>query len=235
MYMGQGASGGRSDSAGSRQLTHTLDLALPDNVGALVHLEKLSFCKSRLAHVPVSYKRPSPDKHLTLAVLCDPKIFSRLCSPTLIALIRCAYMCLFVCGLMACLQASIGELQALQHLRLTGGEFETLPADMGDLLKLQYLDLGNCKKLTALPSSFAGLSELFSLEISCCSELESLPLDGLVRASLARCRLHAPITWLPLHPPCFVSFGRRVGSNKLCMTHGGVLRLYLAGGNVHAI
>lgn len=64
----------------------------------------------------------------------------------------------------------ISDLQFLETLDLTGNDFKSLPSTMGQITKLKYLSLQNCRELRALPQ----LAQVERLTLSGCVKLRSL-------------------------------------------------------------
>jgi len=61
----------------------------------------------------------------------------------------------------------IGELKNLEILSLLQSDFEKLPAEIGELTRLQLLDLSGCEKLTVIPPHVLGnLSRLEELYLA---------------------------------------------------------------------
>lgn len=77
----------------------------------------------------------------------------------------------------------ISDLQFLETLDLTGNDFKFLPSTMGQVAKLKYLSLQNCRKLQALPQ----LGQVERLTLSGCVNL--LYLRGLLGVELLELRL----------------------------------------------
>lgn len=77
----------------------------------------------------------------------------------------------------------ISDLQFLETLDLTGNDFKSLPSTMGQIAKLKYLSLQNCRELRALPQ----LGQVERLTLSGCVKLRSL--RGLVGVELLELRL----------------------------------------------
>uniref|UniRef100_A0A0D9Y0J7 Uncharacterized protein n=1 Tax=Leersia perrieri TaxID=77586 RepID=A0A0D9Y0J7_9ORYZ len=73
------------------------------------------------------------------------------------------------------LPKSFCALQNMQTLILSNCSLEKLPANIGNLQKLCYLDLSRNGKLKKLPPSIKNLVEVFLLNLSGCSKLEELP------------------------------------------------------------
>jgi hypothetical protein len=74
------------------------------------------------------------------------------------------------------LPSSIGQLNALQGLNLTGcSNLEELPSSIGQLITLQELHLGRCSNLKELPSSIGQLNAIQELHLIGCSKLRELP------------------------------------------------------------
>ncbi|CAD7705043.1 unnamed protein product [Ostreobium quekettii] len=70
---------------------------------------------------------------------------------------------------------SLCELVELSSLYAPGCRFESLPACLGCLSKLQRLDLSSCGKLRELPSTMGGLTSLEMLNLLGLTELRELP------------------------------------------------------------
>uniref|UniRef100_J3L7N8 Uncharacterized protein n=1 Tax=Oryza brachyantha TaxID=4533 RepID=J3L7N8_ORYBR len=72
-------------------------------------------------------------------------------------------------------------LQNMQTLILSNCSLETLPANIGNLHKLCFLDLSGNSGLTKLPTSFKNLLSLSFLQLSGCANLKELPesIDNL--------------------------------------------------------
>ncbi|KAL6623474.1 hypothetical protein ACP70R_033353 [Stipagrostis hirtigluma subsp. patula] len=73
------------------------------------------------------------------------------------------------------LPKSLHKLQNMQTLILSNCNIETLPDNIGRLLKLYHLDLSGNRRLNKLPTLFGELSALSFLNLSGCSRLEELP------------------------------------------------------------
>ncbi|KAL6623470.1 hypothetical protein ACP70R_033349 [Stipagrostis hirtigluma subsp. patula] len=73
------------------------------------------------------------------------------------------------------LPKSLHKLQKLQTLILSNCTLETLPDNIGHLLKLYHLDLSGNIHLNKLPTLFGELSALSFLNLSGCSKVEELP------------------------------------------------------------
>ncbi|EEC72124.1 hypothetical protein OsI_05113 [Oryza sativa Indica Group] len=73
------------------------------------------------------------------------------------------------------LPKSFHTLQNMQSLILSNCSLEILPANIGSLQKLCYLDLSRNSNLNKLPSSVTDLVELYFLNLSGCAKLEELP------------------------------------------------------------
>lgn len=61
----------------------------------------------------------------------------------------------------------ISDLQFLETLDVTGNDFKSLPKTMGQIAKLKYLSLQNCRELRALPQ----LGQVERLTLSGCVKL----------------------------------------------------------------
>jgi len=72
----------------------------------------------------------------------------------------------------------------LRVLELSGGEFQNLPEELGDLKHLVCLDLSNCANLEALPDAVGKLHMLKCLYLHDCLMLEYLPYGVVGLTSL---------------------------------------------------
>jgi Leucine-rich repeat (LRR) protein len=70
---------------------------------------------------------------------------------------------------------ALGDLTNLRVLDLGCSYYETLPATVGQLTRLQSLPVRACVRLRTLPITLGLLSSLLSLNISYCSKLVTLP------------------------------------------------------------
>ncbi|MGP9601035.1 leucine-rich repeat domain-containing protein, partial [Psychrobacter sp. AOP42-A1-21] len=68
----------------------------------------------------------------------------------------------------------IFDLKELTELCLNEVALSEIPSEIGELTKLEYLDLGVNERITKLPESFGNLTNLKHLSLICCS-LQSLP------------------------------------------------------------
>uniref|UniRef100_A0A0E0N7E0 Peptidase A1 domain-containing protein n=1 Tax=Oryza rufipogon TaxID=4529 RepID=A0A0E0N7E0_ORYRU len=75
----------------------------------------------------------------------------------------------------AALPKYLHMFQNMQTLILSNCSLETLPANIGNLHKLCYLDLSGNSDLSKLPTSFGNLLKLSLLSLSGCTKLEELP------------------------------------------------------------
>jgi Leucine-rich repeat (LRR) protein len=88
---------------------------------------------------------------------------------------------------------SLGNLTKLQHLQLaTSSKLERLPHSFGNLTNLQSIDLSKCPKLEQLPDAFENLKRLEFLDLLDCKKLKQLPdnfenLTGLKYLDLTGC------------------------------------------------
>ncbi|KDO37431.1 hypothetical protein CISIN_1g008394mg [Citrus sinensis] len=78
-------------------------------------------------------------------------------------------------------------------LFLSGTAIEELPSSIELLLRLEYLDLSDCKRLKSLPSSLCKLKSLEILDLSGCSNLQRLPECLGQLSSLGTLLLEKPI------------------------------------------
>ena len=71
-----------------------------------------------------------------------------------------------LCNGLKSIPAEIGNLKKLQYLFIANSAIETLPEQVGDLASLTDLEIYNCPKLTKFPLQIARLPELVSLNIA---------------------------------------------------------------------
>ncbi|XP_048421610.1 disease resistance protein RUN1 isoform X2 [Pyrus x bretschneideri] len=76
------------------------------------------------------------------------------------------------------------ELEHLVSLILQGTGVEMLPSSIENLIKLQTLDLSDCRNLKDVPTSIYNLTNLKSLYFSNCRQLEKLPSSSVGFLSL---------------------------------------------------
>jgi len=110
--------------------------SLPETIGDLTTLKKLTMYKTQLTSLPETIGNLTSLKELTLM---DNRLSS--------------------------LPASIGNLSSLQILELSRNKLESLPASIGNLSSLQILNL-HWNKLESLPVSIGNLSSLQILELT---------------------------------------------------------------------
>ncbi|XP_050209152.1 disease resistance protein RPV1-like [Mercurialis annua] len=137
---------------------------LPENLGALDSLERLFTTKSGVKRIPSSINDLSK-----LGILhCDG--CEGLILPPFTGLTCLNLLSLEDCG-MTEIPNSISSLVSLRKLNLGGNNLEMLPAGFKDLLKLQDLNLRNCKRLKHLSDLPSALEKLF---VTNCTLLELL-------------------------------------------------------------
>ena len=71
-----------------------------------------------------------------------------------------------LCNGLKSLPAEIGNLTKLQYLFIANGELESLPEELENLVSCTDLEIYNCSKLTKFPLQIARMPELVSLNIS---------------------------------------------------------------------
>lgn len=111
--------------------------SLPETIGVLTTLKKLTMYKTQLTSLPETIGNLTSLKELTIMENNNQ---------------------------LTSLPASIGNLSSLQKLNLSWNKLESLPATIGNLTNLKNLSLeGN--KLTTLPTTIGNLSSLQILEL----------------------------------------------------------------------
>jgi hypothetical protein len=97
-------------------------------------------------------------------------------------------------GGLTVLPESIGEMNGLMHLDLSGCfNLKELPLSTGEMKGLMHLGLSGCSNLKELPVSFAKIRGLVYLDLSGCRYVSGIPkaLGGLTKLQhlgLSRCR-----------------------------------------------
>ncbi|XP_016651496.1 PREDICTED: uncharacterized protein LOC107881674 [Prunus mume] len=82
------------------------------------------------------------------------------------------------------LPSSVGNLTALELLRLDGSAIEELPSSIGNLTVLKKLYLRGCENLANMPQSIYGLQNLGLIDLSRCPKLVTLP-NNLISEGLS--------------------------------------------------
>ncbi|WCJ18060.1 disease resistance protein (TIR-NBS-LRR class) putative [Euphorbia peplus] len=151
----------------------TLDLGecfnlhrLPHNLGNLESLEELLGDGSGIKEVPSSINNLRELEALD---------FSK-CQGLILRPLTGDFPHLLLINLNDCgiLEFPLGlcSVTSLQHLYLRGNNFESIPESIKQLLMLEELDLGDCKKLKYIPECIQHLSMLRVLNISECTSLD---------------------------------------------------------------
>ena len=142
---GGGGGAARASSTGSQH-----DLMLPRGLGSLVHLEKLSFCKSRLTSLPAEIGNLRSLQHLRLT----GGDFTRL-------------------------PDEIGRLRSLEYLDLGScKKLKELPSSLGNLTELFSLEISCCPELASIPmEDLASLPKLTFVRMTKCAKLLAPPTD----------------------------------------------------------
>ncbi|KAH9288773.1 hypothetical protein KI387_032890 [Taxus chinensis] len=88
--------------------------------------------------------------------------------------------------------ANIGQLRKLEILTVGSDSLTSLPTSLGNLCSLLELKIIRCKKLECLPGSLGNLCSLLKLEVSFCNKLECLPdslgnLCSLLKLEVREC------------------------------------------------
>ncbi|KAF2320051.1 hypothetical protein GH714_022577 [Hevea brasiliensis] len=109
------------------------------------------------------------------------------------------------------LPSSIGNLKRLEQLNLVGcSRLVTIPSSIGNLKRLEELHLGGCSRLVTIPSSIGELKCLEKLLLFRCSNLASLPesikqLSKLKQLDLSICESLKILPELPSCLECLVA------------------------------
>ncbi|KAE8816258.1 disease resistance protein TAO1-like [Hordeum vulgare] len=186
---------------------------IPTSIGHLKHLRYLDVSGLKVQTLPSSMCTLINLEALDLSNTSLKELPSFIGS-----LEKLKYLNLQGCDILQNLPATLGHLQALEHLRLSCRhgvgelanclcnlldlrfidlssctELPQLPPSLGNLMKLEDLNLSSCFNLKQLPESFGDLYDLRSLNMSSCYELEQLPgsFCNLVKLEvliLRRCR-----------------------------------------------
>ncbi|CAM6027687.1 unnamed protein product [Sphagnum balticum] len=100
----------------------------------------------------------------------------------------------------------------LRVLDLSGGQFDSLPEELGDLKDLVRLDLSYCKKLEILPDTVGKLHMLKRLNLDGCEMLKYLPssMVGLTSLQVLNTMLCSNLTWAE-HTPSGMARAESLG------------------------
>ncbi len=115
----------------------------------------------------------------------------RFCAPDLLSLLLGGNP---IDSLPASFLWSFGKLRVLD---LSGGEFQNLPEELGDLKDLVWLDLSHCDNLEILPDAVRKLHVLKCLDLPECRSLKYLPFGvvGLTALQVLCTGLRENLTW----------------------------------------
>ena len=158
----------RGDAGTVSQINEVRDSVftrLPEEIGRFTRLKALSLGNTLVEDLPESIGNLTQLRELSVRYE-DPSYFDRLIGE------RCP---------LRRIPDTIGSLQKLETLDLSGNSLTALPEAIGDLKALKVLRLAGCP-LTALPESIRQLENLEILDLSGCP-LKQLPdcLGGLKR------------------------------------------------------
>ena len=163
--------------------------SLPEEIVNLTSLEQLKIHESALERLPENISRLENLKSIDLFACDELQDFP----DDFFQLTQLEELLLYSTELYS---DEIGSLKKLKKLSLSGDLYEIpvwifdlkeltelclnevalseIPSEIGELTKLEYLDLGVNERITKLPESFGNLTNLKHLSLDCCS-LQSLP------------------------------------------------------------
>jgi len=162
---------------------------LPNRIHELKNLQVLNLCYTGIKSLPESISRLENLKSIDLSACDELQGFP----DGFFQLTQLEELLLYSTELYS---DEIGSLKKLKKLSLSGDLYEIpvwifdlkeltelclnevalseIPSEIGELTKLEYLDLGVNERITKLPESFGNLTNLKHLSLDCCS-LQSLP------------------------------------------------------------
>ena len=162
---------------------------LPNRIHELKNLQVLNLCYTGIKSLPESISRLENLKSIDLSACDELQGFP----DGFFQLTQLEELLLYSTELYS---DEIGSLKKLKKLSLSGDLYEIpvwifdlkeltelclnevalseIPSEIGELTKLEYLDLGVNERITKLPESFGNLTNLKHLSLICCS-LQSLP------------------------------------------------------------
>ncbi len=132
---------------------------LPESIGRLVNLKKLSLSGNNLVNLPASFGKLKRLENLNL----NSNQFEML--PEIFRELQSLKMLFIESNKLTLLPESMGDLRSLEELNLISNQIETLPESFGEMKNLETLDLRR-NKLNSLPSSFGKLKKLNFLDLS---------------------------------------------------------------------
>ncbi|KAL2629507.1 hypothetical protein R1flu_014193 [Riccia fluitans] len=159
---------------------------LPDTLGNLPNLQRLSLEYTNVKELPSSIGELQCLEHLTVSNLQLQELPASLGRLEKLQVLKVSFSDLKE------LPASIGDLESLERLTVCSMRLQGLPSRLGGMAALQMLEVSLCRELTSFPDSLGELKALRELQISSCDELRSLPesvgrLEMLQRLTVERC------------------------------------------------
>ncbi|XP_047320162.1 probable disease resistance protein At4g33300 [Impatiens glandulifera] len=96
------------------------------------------------------------------------------------------------------LPSNLGRLGcSLRILRLYAcASLKELPAGMGDLKRLEYVDISECVKVKSLPDDIGGMVRLEKIEMRQCPQIWNVPESAAALESLRRVICDEEISWM---------------------------------------
>ncbi|KAM0871727.1 hypothetical protein ACQ4PT_039211 [Festuca glaucescens] len=127
----------------------------------------------------------------------------------------------------SCQEAEVlGALNKLEYLNLSSKHCSLLklPEALGTFIKLKYLSLSGCKRMSELPRSFPSLKNLVYLDLSDCCTIDCLDEALVGLSNLQHLNLHG--TCMKLLPEDVnklrISKAPQLGSSAISLPHFGV-------------
>jgi len=187
---------------------------LPDAIGRLETLQKLSLLGTGLQALPNSLGQLHQLRHLQITGSARLKRLP----PSLTRLPNLKILSLLGVPLEE-LPADIGHMQRLRSLALSHGVFERLPASVVELGRLSHMSLSHSPNLRELPGNIGVMQRLKSLEVTSNPKLEQLPssLTQLDRLEELRLSSNQRLSQLP------ENIGQLRGLKKLSLNNCSAL------------
>ena len=159
----------------SLDLSHSGLRTLPAEIGQLTQLQSLDLSHNGLRTLPSEIGQLTQLQYLDLHEFKNRVNFDR-CWLCALQYIQYHHSDDLLCANeLETLPSEIGQLTRLQHLELGGNRLQTLPAEIGCLTRLQHLGLGG-NRLETLPAEIGQLTRLQRLELGG-NQLETLPAE----------------------------------------------------------